>query len=134
MGICWYCYWGWPEQVAEIYRKFSARVSDPCSVLDYGPGHIVWADENFETEHIEWCIANGAEWREHKWDAKWPNPHEGLLLSDEDFELAIQSLKELLEVPEKVRCCVPADYDDENPAKFPPTIEMMSKRRGDGRE
>ena len=128
MGICWYCYWGWAKPVAEIYVKYSALVSDPCAILDYGPErHIVWADENFETEHIDWCIANAEKWRKHEWDAGWPPDmqSEGLLLADADFLLAVESLKELLGVPEHIRCCAPADYDDLRPENFPPTIELM---------
>jgi hypothetical protein len=126
MGICWYCCWGWPRVVRAIYEKYSRLVSDASHVLDYGPGHIVWADENFETEHIQWCLDNAEEWREHKWDEKWPQnmKSDGLLLEDRDFHLAIESLRELLAIPESVRCCEPRDYDERNPENYPPPAEI----------
>lgn len=79
MSNCWYCYWGWPEQTANIYSRYekllrmlSDRYKEHESLpdlaaaftLNYGPGHIVWEDENFDC--AQWCLDeatnNFSEW------------------------------------------------------------------------
>ena len=114
MGICWYCHWGWPEQVAEIYRLGVERSSYVS--MHYGPGHVVWDDENFETVHINWFIENA---QGNRGD-----------LSDGELAVVIESLTALLAVPEDIRCCEPADYDEENPDNYPPpgNLQMIKKR------
>ena len=112
--ICWYCYWGWPEQVFAIYKKGFDVVGE--SGMDFGPAHIVWADENFDAESIRWCIDN-AEW--HRGD-----------LADEDLAVVVEGLHELLALPENILCCVPSDYDGYNPQAYPPPDDLrMVKRR-----
>lgn len=115
MGICWYCTWGWPEQVANIYKKYLDLLDGDDSALEFGPGHIVWSDENFETEHIKWCIER--------------KPDEYNRLSPKTYDLVIESLKELLLVPKEIRCCCPEDYDDEHPENYPPpsNLKMIKK-------
>lgn len=107
--ICWYCYWGWPNAVMEIYERWLPELGE--SGLDYGAGHIVWSDENFDAESIQWCIE---EARAH------------------GLEREIMTLTELLAVPEEVRCCEPADYDGINPENYPPVegLGVRRKRRG----
>jgi hypothetical protein len=48
MGICWFCYWGWPKPVADIYLKALAKLDGYDSPLHFGPAHIIWDDENFD--------------------------------------------------------------------------------------
>ena len=113
--VCWYCYWGWPRPVWEIYRKYEELAGE--SAMKYGPAHVVWEDENFEDEHIANCLEdarNGIGW--HQGDAEE---------SPEDKAAVIRSLEELLAVPLCIRMCVPTDYDDENPENFPPGTEMV---------
>lgn len=113
MSLCWYCHWGWAKQVFDIGKKYESQLRD--SELSYGPGHIVWADENFETSSILWCIQKA----ESEGDAD---------LSDHDFPLHLQALRELLTVPEEIRCCEPEGYgEDCDPRLFPPPagIEMV---------
>ena len=112
MGVCWYCHWGWPQVVCEIYKRGYDIAGE--SAMSYGPAHIVWEDENFETEHIQWCIDHAVEYRRD--------------LTDEQFNAVVTSLRELLAVPEAIRCCEPTDYDDRNPAKFPPPANIIMGR------
>jgi hypothetical protein len=110
MGICWYCYWGWAEQVADIHDRAEEELGE--SAVHYGPAHIVFADENFEDGHIEWCITECDKVEEYE-------------NVDVDSAKRLKSyLEELLAVPEEVRCCCPEDYDGENPVLFPPTIPV----------
>ena len=115
MGICWYCTWGWSEQSVNIYKKYLDLLDGDDSVLHFGPGHIVWSDENFETEHIEFCLKE-----------KWDNNKN---FTEQQWNIALESLKELLAIPEDIRCCCPEDYDDENPLDYPPRegIVMIKK-------
>lgn len=116
MGICWYCYHGWPKPVADIYDAAVAELGGDNMPLDYGPGHIVWADENFETEHIRWCLDHFEEYVSDRY-------------TDEDMAVARRSLERLLAVPESVRCVEPKDYDGESPENYlPPAGVEMVKR------
>lgn len=54
--MCWYCYWGWPKQVADVYAEAERIVGE--SAMEYGPAHVVWGDENFDDVNIESCIAD----------------------------------------------------------------------------
>jgi hypothetical protein len=111
MAICWYCYWGWPAQVTEIYRRGIHYAG--FDAMHYGPGHIVWEDENFDDESIQWCLA-----QENRYE-----------LDPYDFEKVQDSLRELLAVPVHIRCCCPADYDGEHPENYPPdpALNYLSK-------
>ena len=84
-------------------------------MLHFGPGHVVWEDENFDTRAIEACIR----------DAGRPDQYD---LSDADFAIAIRSLKELLAVPETIRDCCPKDYEGEHPENFPPPPALHCAR------
>lgn len=116
MSICWYCHHGWPKPVADIYDAALAKLGGDKMPLDYGPGHIVWADENFDTRSVQWCLDH---FDKHRGD-----------LSDEDSAIVRHSLEQLLAVPEEIRCCEPEDYDGKDPAKYPPPagMEMVKKR------
>jgi len=120
MGICWYCHWGWPKQVRDIYDKYLALTSE--TAMHYGPAHIVWDDENFDKqEHVQWCIDTAEDWWEEWAKDKLTK------LTRKEFELVIDSLRELLLVPDEILNCCPADYDDEHPEKYPPptNLEMV---------
>lgn len=107
--ICWYCYWGWPAQVVEIYKRGIGAAGE--SAMHFGHGHLVWEDENFETEDIEWCI-------EHA-------PEHSSGLSDSEVEAVTRSLQELLALPENIRCCEPSGYDGKNPEQYPPPSGLV---------
>lgn len=118
--ICWYCYWGWPKAVANIYD------ANGGPDLDYGPGHVVWADENFDDESIEFCLKECDEW------AARPFPDDGS--NSDQFRLAIarQSLVELLGVPESVRVPRPDYFELEietSPEIYPPPPDFPMVKR-----
>jgi hypothetical protein len=108
MGICWYCHWGWAEEVADIYDAAAAQIG--WLALHYGPAHIVWEDENFDAHSIQWCIDHASE---NQGD-----------LSDTQWEVVVNSLKVLLAIPKEIRECQPSDYDEEHPENFPPKISV----------
>jgi hypothetical protein len=112
--ICWYCYWGWAKPVADIYNSALIALGGDESPLHYSFPHIVWADENFEDENIQSCLENIEEYRSE--------------YSDQDVSIVKWSLKELLKIPEEIRCPEPEDYDDEHPELYPPKTETI--RRG----
>lgn len=107
--ICWYCYWGWPIQIADIYDKYIEIAGE--SAMHYGPAHIVWDDENFERTHIQWCLDNFC-----KNDEKY--------YSAEELEAVKNSLLDLLKLPDEILEAEPEDYDGEHPYKFPPKVSV----------
>lgn len=114
MGICWYCWWGWSKAVGEIYKKFAPIAG--YDAMNYGAAHIIWADENFDREHVQWCLDH---FDEYKRDESTPEQNEAVR----------QSLIALLALPDEQLSPEPADYDDENPDRYPPKVEMMQKHR-----
>lgn len=122
MGYCWYCHWGWPKAILDIYKKakedidFIGDHGESC--LEFGPAHIVWSDENWEDANIDYCIGEcypKAHWNE---------------FSPEVFEIIKRSLEELKAIPLAVR--LPSkgfeeECDGNNdyllPENFPPTEE-----------
>lgn len=112
--MCWYCYWGWPEPVANIYKQALAKLGDYERPLHYGPSHIVWEDCNFENGNIQYCLDN---LQTHRNDC-----------ADEELAIVRWSLEELLKIPEEIRDPCPDGYDHNgDPAKFPPpgNIKMV---------
>jgi len=121
MSICWYCHWGVAKQVADIYNKYCALITDiggdAYTAMNYGPAHIVWADENFDKEdHIQWCIDNAQDWMK-EWNVS-PNFGDDPKLHQKECDLVVESLKELLLLPDEILNCEPEDYDDENPENY----------------
>lgn len=115
MGICWYCHWGWSKAVVDIYKKYLAIAGE--GAMHFGPAHIVWEDENFEREHVQWCFDH--------FDDGTENPDE-----DDDVFTAAQytavrhSLEDLLLLDDDHLSPEPRDYGGENPDNFPPQVEM----------
>ena len=106
---CWYCYWGWAKPVAEIYLRALADLGGNEIPLDYGPGHIVWGDENFDS--AEWCLEHFDEYADG--------------LSEHEKRVVRRSLEELVALPMEVRCVEPEDYDGEHPENYPPAVEVV---------
>jgi len=115
--ICWYCHWGWPKQVHDIYQHAAAQMDGDTSALDLGPAHIVWSDENFDDASIKWCMEHFGENADND------------RFSGADLAVVMQSLVAILAVPSMIRCCVPDLYDGECPENFPPAagLEMVKK-------
>lgn len=110
-GICWYCYWGWPKPIADIYDRYVALAGE--SAMHYGPAHIVWEDENFARHHIEWCLAHSDEYRGD--------------CSDEELAYVRDSLVALLALDDAVLESEPEGYNGCEPAKFPPATEHVRR-------
>jgi hypothetical protein len=121
MSRCWHCYWGMSKPVKAVYDKYLALLDGDDTALNYGPGHIVWDDENMSDDHIQWCIDEAEKWNTHEWDKDWPTSmkRDGPTFSSQVLQIAIDSLKELKQVPEKWRL-EPENYDGEHPENFPP--------------
>lgn len=96
--MCWYCTYGLPQPVAEVYKKYEALIGERD--LDSGPAHVVWGDFNLGTHSINYCIQACDE--------------RGII-DAEDYSLVKASLVELLAIPEIVRCPVECDTDEPPP-------------------
>ncbi len=109
---CWWCYWGWHRKVADIYIRAGRDLRDigcdPISSLNYGAGHIVWEDENFD--QAEWCIEECDK--------------NTLGTPAEELAIVRRSLVELHELPSEFKDEPHNGYDGDcnhfNPADFPP--------------
>jgi hypothetical protein len=118
VSVCWYCYWGWSKQVADIYDVHDGRIN-----LDWSPAHVVWADENFDDGSIEFCLKECDEW-----DSR-PVPDDGSNTEHFVSAVARQSLLELKAIPASIRCCEPEGYDGEHPENYPPPIGLVMVKR-----
>lgn len=111
MGLCWYCFWGWPRKIREIYEE---GVEDSSwSAMHFGPAHIVWEDENFDDP--QWCIDNLQKYRGDCTDA--------------ELEVIKKSLLELAALPMEIRV-PPKGYDPDkhHPNDYPPPKEWKCRR------
>lgn len=108
--VCWYCYWGWPKVIADIYIEAAQKLSDCELLLDFGPGHIVWSDENWDC--AQWCL-------DHFDDYKNDDGTEA------EYAVVRESLEKLVLVWATMDDPVPADYDGLHPENYPPQIEMV---------
>lgn len=119
--ICWYCYWGWAQPVVEIYERAKKDIEslgyDGESSLEYGPAHIVWSDENWDSD--EWCIEQ-IDTRKDINQERFP---------PEVLAIIRRSLVGLKELPEPVKFIEPEDYDGASPEKFPPKVGVLLARK-----
>ena len=114
MGVCWHCYWGWPKAVMDIYNKALKKLNGFESVLEFGPSHIVWADENWKDSHIKSCIKTAKEKRD-----KYLEDY-----TQKELDICVWSLEELLKIPYEQRDYEPKDYDGKHPENYPPPSEI----------
>lgn len=98
--------------LVELYIQRGCEAAGDMA-MEFGPAHVVWSDENFDTASIESCLSD---------------PEVGDLTPAERVAV-LQSLRELLAVPEEIRCCEPEDYDGEHPANFPPPEGLVMRRK-----
>lgn len=113
MSICWFCHWGWPKPVADIFNAACDALEGDDSPLLFGPGHIVWSDENFDS--APWCLENFATYAGD--------------LTAEEAVIVRRSLEELAALPNDAYDIVPSDYDGEHPENYPPAagVEMVQR-------
>lgn len=109
--ICWYCYWGVAKPVADIYSRAAVKLgyTDP---LEFGPSHVVWSDENFDDDSIQFCIRECDTAGHYNAD---------------EIDVVRQSLVELLKIPKSIRECCPEEYDGCHPENYPPpdVVDMV---------
>lgn len=105
MGQCWWCYWGWPKPVREIYDEAVKRLGGIPAALHLGPGHLVWGDENFYC--AQWSLDNFTAYEDPS------------RLDEHETEVIRWSLERLVEIPEEF-LRPPGGYDGENPEDFRP--------------
>jgi len=133
--ICWYCHWGWPKPIADIYdrafRDLNGGVFEhgieprAYSALNYGPAHCTWADENFDRELVQSELDGLDEWAEqHNKDYEWRAK-----FTPDELAIVRRSLKELLALPDEILSIEPADYDGQEPDRFPPPDGMEMVHR-----
>ena len=106
MAICYWCYWGWPKPIRDIYDDCREQMGGDDHPLLYGPAHVVWADENWDCAQS--CLDDFDRWCDD--------------LSGHEQAVVRESLLRLLRVPDEYKC-PPEDYDNANPAAFPPPPE-----------
>jgi hypothetical protein len=87
MPVCPFCKFGWPKQIAEIYQRHIETAGD--SAMHFGPAHVVWEDENFERESVQWCLDHFDEYAR---EDHIPEEHAAVR----------QSLIELLALPDDI--------------------------------
>lgn len=92
----------WAEPVKAIYNASLAALDGDDMALDSGPGHICWADGNFDDGNVSFCLGE-CESRREEWIDKF-----GL----RSLEVAREALQKLMRLPEPVRDCDP--FDDES--------------------
>lgn len=83
----------WADSVKAIYNDALALLGGDDNPLDYGPGHLAWADGNFEDSHVLFCLAD-CESRRELWLSTF---------GAEKLEIVSRSLMRLAGVPEEVR-------------------------------
>lgn len=115
MSICWWCYWGWPKEIADIFDEACRRLGDPDGwALEFGPGHVVWGDENWGS--AEWCLEHFSEYVGD--------------LTEEEQLVVRWSLTELAKIPlERREQTLRPDYDGEHPEKYPPPPGIVLVKR-----
>ena len=104
--ICWYCHWGWPKPVAEIFQTAVTRLGGDDTPLTGGQSGIVWGNENFDW--AEKCLE------------RFNEQEEGY--TAEELAVGRWSLEELAKLPLEVRCVRPEEYDGDDPHLFPPPV------------
>lgn len=78
------------KTVTAIYDEAIEKLTDVWT-LHFGPSHIVWEDSNFGTHTIKWCLENGiTDYIKEAYSA-------------EDINIAMQTMRDLLEIPEEER-------------------------------
>lgn len=114
MGICYWCHWGWPKPISDIFKKAEADIDalegpgNGSDRLEYGPSHIVWSDENWEDSHIDHCLEKCGMGEYLEWPLKI-------------IDIVARSLRELKKLPLALRTTPDAyEDDDDNPQLYPP--------------
>jgi hypothetical protein len=111
---CWFCYWGWPKPIADIYDRYIDTAGH--AAMHYGPAHVVWDDENFDCAEV--CLEDFAK---HSDDRHTPD----------ELAAVRRSLEALAALPMELREWPEAYANDDHgsPADYPPPAGMVMVRR-----
>lgn len=129
---CYFCYWGWPKPIAEIYQRAYKDLEDlaetehddanwleyenPYDVLHFSFGHLVWEDENW----------NQASWS-HEEGINNPEKYKNLSIGQK--AILLRSLCELHHINDNIKYC--QAYQNcyskgmGDPKDHPPEIEFV---------
>lgn len=115
--MCWYCIYGLPKPVADIWQEALNKLPFDEPLL-YGPAHVVWSDNNFEDESIKFCLKECD--RKGYWNY-------------EPAAIAIvrESLEKLLLIPEEVRVPPGAQAENDDGEPMPPPAGMVMVKKYD---
>ena len=106
---CYWCYWGWPKPVSDIYNDALRALGGDHFALEFGPTHSVWGDENFGNESIEFCF------NELKVEKE---------LDARTMHILRLSLFRLKELPIELRT-PPEGHRNGHPEDYPPPFETV---------
>jgi hypothetical protein len=96
----------WAEPVKQIYREALSDLGGDDGALDFGPGHIVWSDDNLTDEDVKFCLS-------------WCEPGSPMYDSyierfgEDGLAVAKRALERLDLIPEDERGDDPQDYDED---------------------
>ncbi len=110
--MCWYCYWGLPKPIADIYEKHLSNAG--FSAMHFGPAHIVWEDSNLDRDSIQWCLDHFDEYKHGHLDSELAHVR--------------QSLVDLLALPDEL-LEYPGDEDSSNHEQNPPKPGWIMVKR-----
>lgn len=104
--MCWYCEWGLPKPVADIYTEALEKLGGYKHPLHYAAAHTVWDDYNFSDKSIQWCIDNFNKYRGD--------------YTDSELRVVMWSLLKLLQIPENERDIASFNNEGEELIDAPP--------------
>jgi len=113
---CWWCHWGWPKPIKDIFNEAKEKLGNYEEPLLFGPAHVVWSDENWSS--AQWCLDH------------FDDDIEDSYYSSEQLAVVRESLERLIAVPDEYKT-EPKGYedDDENPASYPPPAQWVMGRK-----
>lgn len=84
---CYWCKHGWPKPIRDIYGNALDKLDRDARPLLYGPAHVVWEDENFDS--AQWCLDHFGDYTGH--------------FTDKQLAIVRESLVQLLAVPDEYK-------------------------------
>lgn len=97
-GVCPYCHFGLPSKTQEVWDRFGCEDDE----FAFGPGHIVFSDENLEDHQLTWCLERVAE--AEKMSPKELADNYPVCVEPNGLGQVKAALLALLEIPEAERC------------------------------
>lgn len=105
--MCWYCHWGLPKPVADIYIRAVTDLGGNEFPLTSAAGHVVWSDYNFHMAQN--CLDDPDNIYYNDGFEPW------------EIEILYRSLRELAALPESAWDVEPDTHGDfQHPENYPP--------------